>query len=164
MRSILNSRIALPAACIGGLILFFVYLLDLLAGTGWFYSLGLDYAIYGATSEVVTGSGWSAFYDEVAITRAFNRWLAHGPAYTGAWPYVVSPYPAAFLLPIFATDRLGHMGGFAAWTAINLGLYAAVVRGLTRGSGTHGPAPGPAQASGAEATSPRRSASLRHSR
>ena len=144
MRSILNSRIALPAACIGGADPVLRVRVDVLAGTGWFYSLGLDYAIYDVTSEVVTGSGWSAFYDEVAITRAFDRMAVRGPAYTGEWPYVISPYPAAFLLPIFATDRLGRPGGFVAWTAINLGLYAAMVRGLKAGRGWHRPAHGAA--------------------
>ena len=47
-------------------------------------------------------------------------------------PYVRrQPYPAPFLLPFFATDLLGHAGGFAAWTLLNiLALYAAIVRGL----------------------------------
>ena len=99
---------------------------------GLFYSPGLDYAIYGASAEVVAESGWPSLYDKEAHTQAFAS--GYRAAWTGATrpTFVAWPYPAPFLLPFFATNLLGHLGGFVAWTLLNILLYAAIVRGLAR--------------------------------
>ncbi|MHB1557918.1 MAG: glycosyltransferase family 87 protein, partial [Isosphaeraceae bacterium] len=44
-------------------------------------------------------------------------------------------YHAPFLFPFFATNLLGHLGGFAAWTILNLLLYAAIVQEAGAGEG-----------------------------
>ena len=53
---------------------------------------------------------------------------------TGPLHYGPSPYPALCVLPFFVTDLLGPIGGFMAWTALNLILALAIVHGLLRSS------------------------------
>src|SRR5262249_17767627 len=72
--------------------------------------------------------------------RAFAGWISEDPgSRIDPSRFVASPYPAPFLLPFFATNLLGHGGGFAAWTVLNVLAYAAIVRGLTRDSERSGP-------------------------
>ena len=112
------------------MILFLARAWILWAESGLFYSPGLDYAIYGASAEVVAESGWPSLYDKEAHTQAFARWLSGGLDRSDPSTFVAWPYPAPFLLPFFATNLLGHLGGFVAWTLLNILLYAAIVRGL----------------------------------
>ena len=135
----LDSPTCLRLASIACLALFAVRVSWVWAAGGLFYARGVDYAIFGATARVVEDSGWARFYDKAALTREFARWLPHGLPPTDPPFFVASPYPAPVALPFFATNLLGHRGGFAAWTAFNLLLYAAIVRGLVRGSERRGP-------------------------
>ncbi len=138
MKPALQSPLILRFATIAGIGIVLWRVWRIWAAGGLFFTIGLDYAIYGAAAEAVAQSGWSALYDVEANTRAFAPWISDDPT-ARPTSIVASPYPAPFLLPFFATNRLGHVGGFAAWTAFNLLLYAAVVRGLARGSGRAGP-------------------------
>jgi hypothetical protein len=139
MKRALESPLILRFATIAGIGIILLRVWRIWAAGGLFFTLGLDYAIYGAAAEAVAQSGWSALYDMEANTRAFAFWIGEGPLKTRPITFVASPYPAPFLLPFFATNFLGHAGGFAAWTALNVLLYAAIVRGLSRGSGRAGP-------------------------
>jgi hypothetical protein len=138
MKTAFHSPIILRAACIAAMIVFLARAWILWAESGLFYSPGLDYAIYGASAEVVTESGWPSLYDKEAHTRAFAGWLSGGLDRSDLSTFVAWPYPAPFLLPFFATNFLGHLGGFVAWTLLNILLYAAIVRGLA-GPGRNDP-------------------------
>ena len=64
-------------------------------------------------------------------TPAFAVWLSNGLELRDPPTFVAWPYPAPFLLPFFATNLLGHFGGFVAWTRRSTSLlYTAIVRGL----------------------------------
>ncbi len=139
MKLPLDSPMCVRFASVAGPAIILLRVWRIWAAGGLFFTLGLDYAIYGATAEAVARSGWSRLYDPEAITREFARWIAEEPGRIDPSRYVFSPYPAPFLVPFFATNLLGHGGGFAAWTVLNALLYAAIVRGLTRGSERPGP-------------------------
>ncbi len=139
MKPALESPLILRFATIAGISIILLRVWRIWATGGLFFTFGLDYAIYGAAAEAVAHSGWSALYDVEANTRAFALWLSDVPLRTRPTSFVASPYPAPFLVPFFATNLLGHAGGFAAWSALNLALYVAIVRGLARGSGRAGP-------------------------
>jgi hypothetical protein len=130
MLKVLSSPMILRAACVAGIVLFLLRALAFWAGDGMFYSFGVDYAICGAAAEVATRSSWAAIYDTEALTRAFAGWLAAGLDRGDPATFAAFPYPAPHLLPFFLTNMLGHVGGFAAWTILNIVLYAAIVRGL----------------------------------
>jgi hypothetical protein len=139
MKPAVESPLILRFASIAGIAIILLRVWRIWAAGGLFFTFGLDYAIYGAAAEAVTQSGWSALYDVEANTRAFALWISDQPLTGRLSSFVASPYPAPFLLPFFATNLLGHAGGFAAWSALGVVLYVAIVRGLARGSGRAGP-------------------------
>jgi hypothetical protein len=139
MKSALDSPLILRLATFAGISVILIRVWRIWAAGGLFFTFGLDYAIYGAAAEAVAQSGWSALYDTDANTRAFARWLSDVPLTKRPTSFVASPYPAPFLAPFFATNLLGHAGGFAAWSALNVLLYVMLVRGLARDSGRAGP-------------------------
>jgi hypothetical protein len=130
MKTALNSPIILQTACIAAMILFLARAWNFWVESGLFYSLGLDYASYGASAEVVSQSGWPLLYDKEVHTQVFEKWLAGGLDRSDPSTFVAWPYPAPFLLPFFVTNLFGHLGGFVAWTVISIVLYAAIVRGF----------------------------------
>ncbi|HZW31552.1 MAG TPA: glycosyltransferase family 87 protein [Isosphaeraceae bacterium] len=106
---------------------------------GLFESIGLDYAIFSAAARVVTDLGWARLYDATALTERFVQLL---PFYDPMAPpavLVASPNAAPFVLPFLVTNLLGPIGGFAAWTVLNLALVLAITRGLRRGPEYQGP-------------------------
>jgi hypothetical protein len=139
MKSAVESPLIVRFATVAGLTITLWWFGRVWAERAMFTTFGLDYAIYGAAAEAVAQAGWPALYDVEANTRAFAPWISGAGPTTRPIEIVASPYPAPFLLPFFATNLLGHVGGFAAWCALNLLLYAAIVRGLARGSARAGP-------------------------
>jgi hypothetical protein len=96
---------------------------------GLFDWIGSDYAIFAATGRVVTELGWSHLYDTDAITAMTAPfWRYYGPM-ARRWQSGPSPYPAVFVLPFIATNSLGPVGGFAAWTLANLVAVVVIIRG-----------------------------------
>jgi hypothetical protein len=140
MKLSLDSPMCVRFASVAGVSIILLRVWRIWAAGGLFFTLGLDYAIYGAAAEAVTRSGWSSLYDPEANTRAFAGWIAEDPgSRIDPSRYVASPYPAPFLVPFLATNLLGHGGGFVAWTLLNVLVYAVIVRGLARGSERSGP-------------------------
>jgi alpha-1,2-mannosyltransferase len=139
MKRAQESPLILCFATVAGISIILLRVWRIWAAGGLFFTFGLDYAIYGAAAEAVVQSGWSALYDVEANTRAFALWISDEPLTTRPTSIVASPYPAPFLLPFFATNLLGHGGGFVAWTILNVLMYAAIVRGLARGCERPGP-------------------------
>ncbi len=137
--SFLQSPPCLLTASFVALALFALRLWQSYAFDGLFYVFGLDYAIYGASARVVVDSGWAHLYDKEAITQEYARWLTPGPSHTRPPMWVACPYPAPFFLLLVVTNLLGHAGGFAAWTVLNLLLYATIVRGLAGSVGRRDP-------------------------
>jgi hypothetical protein len=135
----LDSPMCLRFASLAAIAVILLRVVRAWVGGRLYSSIGLDYAIYGATAEAVTRWGWSGLYNLEQVTRAFAGWLSEDPVTIDPAMYVASPYPAPFLLPFFATNLLGHGGGFAAWTVVNVLLYIGIVRGVVRGSGRTGP-------------------------
>jgi hypothetical protein len=139
-----DSPICLRFASVAGIALIALRVGRIWLAGGLWVTLGLDYAIYGAAAEAVTRSGWPSLYDMQANTWAFADWLPPdlrptSPDQLDPYRYVACPYPAPFLLPFLATNLLGHGGGFVAWTVLNALIYAAIVRGLSRGAERNGP-------------------------
>ncbi len=130
MPKVLFSPIVLRTACIAGIVGFLARAGAFWADGGLFYSFGIDYAIYGSAAEVAGRSGWPAIYDSEALTQTFAGWLAGGLDRSEPSTFAAYVYPVPFLLPFFAMNLLGHLGGFAAWTILNVVLYVAIVRGL----------------------------------
>lgn len=135
MSTSVSSTNLLRIACIGAIVLFPLRALTCWVGDGMFYSLGVDYALYGASAEVAARSGWPSIYNPDAITRSFAGWLAGGLDRSDPATLAAHVYHAPFLFPFFATNLLGHLGGFAAWTILNLLLYAAIVQEAGAGEG-----------------------------
>jgi hypothetical protein len=140
MKLSLDSPMCVRFASIAGPAIILLRVWRIWAAGGLFFTLGLDYAIYGAAAEAVTQSGWSSLYDMEANTRAFAGWISEeAEGRIDPSRYVACPYPAPFLVPFFATNLLSHGGGFVAWTVLNILAYASIVRGLTRGCERSGP-------------------------
>lgn len=101
---------------------------------GLFDWIGLDYAIYASTGVVISDLGWSRMYDVSAVTDQIRAYLPYYGPHADILKVGPMPYPAPFVLPFLALSRLGPLGGFAAWTALNAALAIVIVRGLVRGS------------------------------
>lgn len=103
------------------------------AERGLFDFIGEDYAIYASTARVVRSLGWGRFYDLDAIARETVSFTVHYGLLAGPLRPGPSPYPVVFLLPFLGLDELGDVGGFLAWTALNLGLLIVMARGSGAG-------------------------------
>lgn len=78
MPTAISSTNLLRVACVAAIVLFPLRALTCWVGDGLFYSLGVDYALYGASAEVAAQSGWPSIYNPDAITRSFAAWLSGG--------------------------------------------------------------------------------------
>ena len=103
MKTAFHSPIILRAACVAAMILFLARTWILWGESGLFYSPGLDYAIYGASAEVVMpGAIAPPTYSPFGVTRSKvvavpKSTITQGPPYfsNAATPFTTRSAPTS---------------------------------------------------------------------